>query len=107
MRSPQALSGLTTQPLGTEGQLVDGSVVQAWTISDLQPSADLIPHPFYETLWDATATDEAVKGAATPIGSTSMRVRNGQTYRALFAATTAAPATTAAARSRTFGPRSR
>jgi hypothetical protein len=63
--------------------------VQGWTISDLKPSSDAIPHPVNGTLWEATATDEALQGSATPIVSNiNARAQDGQTYRALFGAAT-------------------
>jgi len=30
--------------LGSQGKLVDGNVIQGWTISNLQPSSDEIPY---------------------------------------------------------------
>jgi hypothetical protein len=78
-----------SQSLGTQAKLVDGAVVQGWTISDLKPSSDTIPHPVNGTLWEATATDEAIQGSATPIVSNlNARGADGQTYRALFGAAT-------------------
>jgi hypothetical protein len=39
----------------------------------------------YGTLWEATASDEAIQGNATPIVSNfNARARSGETYRALF-----------------------
>ena len=78
-----------TQPFGTKGKLDEGGVIQGWTISDLKVSSDVIPHPVYGTLWEATATDEAIQGGATPIVSNlNARARDGQTYRVLFGAAT-------------------
>jgi Domain of unknown function (DUF1942) len=57
---------VTTQPVGTQAKLVDGNLVQGWTVTDLRPSADVIPYPVVGTLWEATATDEAIQGSATP-----------------------------------------
>lgn len=75
--------------LGSEAKLVDGAVVQGWTVKDLKPSTDVIPHPVYGTLWEATATDTAIAGTATPIVSNlNARARNGDTYRVLFGAAT-------------------
>ncbi|WP_255604836.1 MPT63 family protein [Mycolicibacterium xanthum] len=71
--------------LGQQGELVDGDVVQGWTISDLRPSTDTIPYPVAGTLWEATATDEAIAGSATPIVSNlNARAASGQSYRVLF-----------------------
>jgi hypothetical protein len=84
-----AESTTQTQSLGSQGQLVDGAVVQGWTISDFKPSSDVIPHRVAGTLWEATATDEAIRGPATPIVSNfNARTSDGQTYRALFGAAT-------------------
>ena len=60
---------VTTTTIGSQNKLVDGDVVQGWTISDLRPSSDAIPYPVAGTLWEATATDEAIQGWATPIVS--------------------------------------
>lgn len=80
---------IITQPLGNQAKLVDGAVVQGWTISNLKPSTDAIPHHVNGTLWEATATDEAIQGGATPIVSNfNARAQDGQTYRALFGAAT-------------------
>ncbi|MGX9788338.1 DUF1942 domain-containing protein [Mycobacterium sp. MMS18-G62] len=81
---------MTTQPLGSQAKLVDGNVVQAWTITNLRTSSDTIPYPVAGTLWEATATDEAIEGGATPIVSNlNARAGSGQTYRALFQVPTA------------------
>lgn len=80
---------VTRQSLGTQAKLVDGAVVQGWTISDLKPSTDVIPHQVNGMLWEATATDEAIQGSATPIVSNlNARAADGQTYRVLFGAAT-------------------
>ncbi|WP_319454936.1 MULTISPECIES: MPT63 family protein [unclassified Mycobacterium] len=89
--APTAVADATTQTLGSQGKLVDsaGNVVQGWTISNLKPSSDAIPHPVYGTLWEATAADEAVQGGVTPIVSNlNARARSGETYRVLFGAAT-------------------
>jgi hypothetical protein len=79
----------TTTSVGSQAKLVDGNVVQGWTITDLRPSSDAIPYPVAGTLWEATATDEAIQGAATPIVSNlNARARSGQTYRVLFGVAT-------------------
>jgi hypothetical protein len=80
---------VTTTTVGSQAKLIDGNVVQGWTITDLRPSADAIPHPVAGTLWEATATDEAIQGAATPIVSNlNARARSGETYRVLFGVAT-------------------
>ena len=87
--APVAAADPATQPFGTQGKLDEGGVIQGWTISDLKVSSDVIPHPVYGTLWEATATDEAIQGGATPIVSNlNARARDGQTYRVLFGAAT-------------------
>jgi hypothetical protein len=87
--APITFAETTTQTIGSEGKLVDGNVIQAWTISDLKPSTDVIPYQVSGTLWEATATDEAIQGAATPIVSNlNARAESGQTYRALFGVAT-------------------
>ncbi|OBB73325.1 MPT63 family protein [Mycobacterium sp. 852014-52144_SCH5372336] len=74
-----------TQALGSQGKLVDGAVIQGWTLTNLKPSSDVIPFPVRGTLWEATATDQAIQGSATPIVSNlNARAADGQTYRALF-----------------------
>jgi hypothetical protein len=78
-----------TTTIGNQNKLIDGDVVQGWTISDLRPSSDAIPYPVGGTLWEATATDEAIQGSATPIVSNlNARARSGQTYRVLFGVAT-------------------
>jgi hypothetical protein len=79
----------TTTSIGSQAKLVDGNVVQGWTISNLKTTSDAIPYPVQGTLWEATATDEAIQGGATPIVSNlNARARSGQTYRALFGVAT-------------------
>ena len=88
--APIAFAETSTQTIGSQGKLVNGDVVQAWTIRDLKPSTDVIPHQLNGTLWEATATDQAVQGSAIPIVSNlNARAQSGQTYRALFGAATA------------------
>lgn len=89
--APVALADPTTQNLGSQGELVDaaGDIVQGWTVSDLKVSSDTIPHPVNGTLWEATATDQAIRGGVTPIVSNfNARARDGETYRVLFGAAT-------------------
>ena len=87
--APVAFAETSTQTIGSQGQLVNGDVIQAWTITNLKPSTDVIPHQVNGTLWEATATDKAVQGSATPIVSNlNARAQSGQTYRALFGAAT-------------------
>ncbi len=87
--TPIALAETSTQTIGSQGKLVDGNVIQAWTISNLKPSTDVIPHQVSGTLWEATATDQAIQGGATPIVSNlNARAQSGETYRALFGVAT-------------------
>ena len=79
-----------THPLGTQGQIVNGSVIQGWTISNLKPSTDTIPYQPRGALWEATATDEAIQGGVVPvIANIGARAADGQTYMALFGVPTA------------------
>ncbi|MGE2731071.1 DUF1942 domain-containing protein [Mycolicibacterium vaccae] len=80
---------VTVKRFGQPGELVNGAVVQHWTVTDLKPSADAIPYQPVGTLWEATATDEAVAGSAIPIISNlNARADNGETYRVLFGVAT-------------------
>ena len=75
----------TTYEIGQQAKLVNGDNVQGWTITDLKASTDVIPYQVSGTLWEATATDEALQGAVTPIVSNlNARATDGGTYRALF-----------------------
>lgn len=75
----------TTHKIGDQAKVADGAVVQGWTVSDLRTSTDAIPYQVRGTLWEATATDEALEGAVIPIVSNlNARAEDGQTYRALF-----------------------
>jgi Domain of unknown function (DUF1942) len=76
---------------GTQLQLNDlgGTVVTGWTINDLHPSSDTVPVPVSGTLWEATATVDAVRGPVTPVISDfNARTSTGTTYRALAQAAT-------------------
>ncbi len=82
-------NSVNTTQLGSQAELADGDVVQGWTVTGLRVSTDTIPYPVRGTLWEATATDEALQGNATPIVSNfNARARDGQTYRALFGVAT-------------------
>ncbi|PJK18869.1 MPT63 family protein [Mycolicibacterium goodii] len=81
----QAAQAAQASPLGSPATLANGDVVQAWTISDLKPSSDPIPYAVRGTLWEATATDEAVRGSVIPIVSNlNARTAGGENYRVLF-----------------------
>ncbi|MEH3142175.1 MAG: MPT63 family protein [Mycobacterium kyogaense] len=87
--APIASADAEVQYLGQPGELVNGSVVQHWTITGLKPSSDAIPYQPAGTLWEATATDEAIAGSVTPVVSNlNARARNGETYRVLFTVAT-------------------
>jgi hypothetical protein len=79
----------TTTTVGNEAKLTDGNVIQGWTISNLKASTDVIPYPVAGTLWEATATDQAIAGSSTPIVSNlNARASDGRTYRVLFGVAT-------------------
>lgn len=67
--APFASADPEVKYLGQPGELVNGNVVQHWTVTGLKPSTDMIPYRPVGTLWEATATDEAISGSATPIVS--------------------------------------
>lgn len=80
-----AVEGPASDELGHQLQLVDGAVVQSWTVTALRPSADAIPYPVRGVLWEAEATDEALQGNVIPvIPNFSARSRTGESYRVLF-----------------------
>ncbi|OHU31463.1 phosphopeptide-binding protein [Mycobacteroides franklinii] len=91
-----AAAGLALMPtagadttLGQQGRLTNGDVVQAWTISDLKVSADQLPYQPKGTLWEATATDEAVQGSVIPIvANFNAKAKDGETYRVLYGVAT-------------------
>ena len=79
--------GPTVGKFGSQGKLVDGggAVVQGWTVTDLRPSSDGIPYPVQGRLWEATATDTAIKGSVTPIiPDMNARAANGDSYRVIW-----------------------
>ncbi|MBB2991994.1 hypothetical protein FHR72_003490 [Mycolicibacterium iranicum] len=87
--APTASADAEVQWLGQPGELVHGTVVQHWTVSHLKPSTDAIPYRPVGTLWEATASDEAITGNVTPIVSNlNARAKNGDTYRVLFGVAT-------------------
>lgn len=74
-----------SRQLGSQAALTNGNVVQGWTVSNLQPSKDTIPYAVQGTLWEATASDEAIQGSAIPIVSNfSARSASGATYPVLY-----------------------
>ncbi|WP_018598802.1 MPT63 family protein [Mycobacterium sp. 155] len=83
-------SAVTTTALGNQAKLDNGNVIQGWTVTDLKPSTDTIPYQVHGTLWEVTATNEALQGSVTPIVSNfNTRAADGQNYRALFQVATA------------------
>lgn len=87
--APVAAADVSVRYLGQPGELVNGNVTQQWTVSGLKPSSDDIPYRPVGTLWEATATDEAVAGSVVPIVSNlNARAHNGDTYRVLFGVAT-------------------
>lgn len=87
---PIAHSDIDVQSfLGQQAQVVDGNVVQGWTITALKPSSDAIPYTVRGTLWEATATDAAIQGTVIPLVSNlNARAQNGENYRVLFGVAT-------------------
>ncbi|WP_422743662.1 MPT63 family protein [Mycobacterium sp. WMMD1722] len=80
-----APAGPQTTELGKQADLMTGGVTQGWTVSGLKPSSDQIPYPVQGTLWEATATDQAIQGSVQPVVSNfNARAADGQTYRTLF-----------------------
>ncbi|MHA3019758.1 MPT63 family protein [Mycobacterium sp. BMJ-28] len=87
--APLATADPTTSQLGSQATLTNGDVVQGWTVTGLKVSTDSIPYQPHGTLWEATATNEALQGNVTPIVSNlNARAQNGDTYRALFGVAT-------------------
>ena len=88
--APAALAddegAVTTATIGQQARLTDGAVVQGWTIAGLKPSTDVFPYTPQGTLWEATATNQAIEGSVQPIVSNlNARATDGQNYRVLFA----------------------
>lgn len=74
---------------GTPEQLNDanGALVSSYTVSNLQPSTDMVNVPVTGTLWEATTSVDAVQGTVTPsIPFFNARAADGQNYRVLFQA---------------------
>jgi Domain of unknown function (DUF1942) len=79
--------GPTVGEFGSQETLVDsgGAVVQGWTVANLRPSSDVIPYPVQSRLWEASATDTAIRGIVTPvIPDMNAREANGDSYRAIW-----------------------
>ena len=88
--APAALADDSAADLrvGQAGTLVNGEVVQTWTISSLRRSGDSIPRAIDGTLWEATATNTAVAGSVIPIIPNFNARAGGDNYRVLFGVAT-------------------
>jgi hypothetical protein len=88
--SPLAMADDTTATtIGQQARLSDGGVVQGWTITGLKPSSDVIPYSAHGTLWEATATSEAIQGSVQPfVSNLNARAGDGDNYRVLFGVAT-------------------
>ena len=85
-----AVADTSSLALGSQATLTNGDVVQGWTVNDLKPSTDTIPYQPHGTLWEATATDQAIHGSVVPIVSNlNARTATGQSYLSLFGVATA------------------
>jgi hypothetical protein len=77
-----------TGKLGSQLTMVDtvGQVTLNWTVSNLQPSSDVLPdYRVAGKLWEATATVNAVSGPVTPAISQFNAVAPNQAiYRVLW-----------------------
>ena len=84
-----AETGPQIHEIGQQADLVNGDVTQGWTVTGLMPSSDPIPYQVRGTLWETTATDQAISGSAQPIVSNfNARAANGETYRSLWTVAT-------------------
>ncbi|MEO6794448.1 MAG: MPT63 family protein [Mycobacterium sp.] len=82
---PDTATDAATYPIGAQGTVPEGPGVHGWTINDLRPSPDAIPYQPRGTLWEATATDEAIQGTVFPIvANLNARSASGQNYQSLF-----------------------
>jgi hypothetical protein len=84
---PFDAQGPNIQKFGTREDLFDGAgtIVQSWTVNGLKPSSDVIPYSVQGRLWEANASDEAIRGSVTPvISDMNARAPHGQTYRVIF-----------------------
>lgn len=78
-----------SESYGNQQKLSDPTgTVTAWTIDDLHPSTDTLPVPVNGTLYEATATVQAVQGTSTPVVTDfNARSTAGTDYRAVPAPT--------------------
>jgi len=76
----------TIQRFGTTEQLVDGPLVTAYTVSNLQPSNVVIPgYTPAGKIWQADVTAVAQSGTVTPlVADFNARAGNGQNYRVII-----------------------
>jgi hypothetical protein len=76
----------TVQKFGTTEQLVDGPLVTAYTVNNLQPSNVMIPgYTPAGQLWQADVTAVAQSGTVTPlVADFNARAANGQNYRVII-----------------------
>lgn len=76
--------------IGSTIPIVDGDVTGAWTVQGLkQSSDDANVNELAGTLWEATVTVTAAKGAVTPaIPFLNARTKGGDNYRVLYYAFT-------------------
>ena len=79
----------TVQRLGTTEQLVDGPLITAYTVSNLQPSnADVFHLGPPGQIWQADVTATANSGTVTPLVSDfNARAADGTNYRVIEEAT--------------------
>jgi hypothetical protein len=82
--APLALADEQVTTLGGTADLVSGSSVQQWTVSNLQPSADQIPYTPAGSLWEATATNQAVQGGNIPFIPGFDARSQGESYPVLW-----------------------
>ncbi len=74
--------GQTT--LGGTVDVVSGDSVQRWTVGNLQPSADQLPYAPTGSLWEATATGQAVQGGIPVVPGFAARTADGQDYPVMW-----------------------
>lgn len=76
-----------TADFGTSQRLTDGTVISAYTVTEPEPSDDIVNVPVEGHLYESTVTVDAVKGMVTPvIPFFNARTEDGQNYRVLFQA---------------------
>jgi hypothetical protein len=80
-----AAANPTIQPFGSSEQLVDGPLITAYTVNNLQPSNVTIPgYTPKGQLWQADVTAVANAGTVTPlVADFNARSASGQNYRVI------------------------